>query len=323
MGRRPFSILCFHFTGFDEYMMVERPKVSVCMIAYNVEKYIGEAIEGVLKQETCFEIELIISNDNSIDRTEDIVLSYLENHPRGNWIKYFRQEKNLGMMDNYLWTFEKCKGKFLSICDSDDYWTDPKKLQKQVDFLEQHEEFVLSFHDSFRIDHEGNVISKSIEQDLKRNLTFKDLTKLRLGIPTASVVFKNDLGMKYPDEYINGKNHDTFLFFLLARFGDFHFQKEVHPSAYRIHSSGTWSSRSYTSKSLHSLETFINIRKVFPYEINLKRLVFEVRNDTLVYAFKEKEFWTFIKEYPKNLLLALLNWDYFKAFLALHKKVFQ
>jgi len=298
------------------------PKVSVCMIAYNVQKYIGEAIEGVLMQEADFEIELVISNDNSFDRTEEIVLEYLENHPRGNWIKYFRQEINLGMMNNYMWAFGKCSGQYLSICDSDDYWTDPKKLQKQVDFLDQHQEFVLSFHDSFRIDQKRLVISKSIEQELKRDLKFKDLTELRLGIPTASVVFRNDLDIKYPDEYLNGENHDTFLFFLLAQFGDFHFQGEIKPSAYRIHDSGTWSSRSKTNKSLHSLQTFINIRKVFPNDINLERLVFEARNDAMVYALKEKEFITFFREYPKNLILALSNRDYFKIFLSLHKKAF-
>lgn len=299
-----------------------KPKVSVCMIAYNVEKFISEAIESVLKQEADFEIELVISNDNSSDRTEEVVFYFMINHPRGSWIKYFRQEKNLGMMNNYMWTFKKCQGDYLSICDSDDFWTDERKLFKQVEFLDLNRSYVLSFHNSFQINEKGEVIKRSIDDDSRRNITFWDLTQKVFPIPTASIVFRNPKNIIFPREYLLGENHDTFLFILLAQYGDFFYDADIGFSAYRIHSNGTWSSRTKAEKSLHSLETFLNVQKVFPNEKGFKKMVFQFRNNVLVYSLKEKKNWVFLKEYPKNFFLSFTGFSFFKDFLKLHLKMF-
>jgi len=298
------------------------PKVSVCMIAYNVQDYIGEAIEGVLNQVTGYDFDLVISNDNSSDQTEIVINNYLKYHNKGHLIKYFKQESNFGMLPNYLWAFDKCKGQYLSICDSDDYWSDPYKLEKQINFLEENKQFVLSFHDAFMINEVGETIQESIECNLKRDLTFEDWTKDVYALPTASVVFRNDLGLIFPEAYVCGNNHDTFLFILLAQFGDFHFHSNVEPSAYRIHSKGTWSSRSRTGRSLHSLETFQNVVRVFPKVIGFQHLVYKFRNNVIIYSFKERKFVTFLREYPKNFILSFTQIVYFKSFWLLHVKLF-
>lgn len=293
-------------------------KVSVCMIAYNVEKYIGKAIIGVLSQEADFEIELIISNDNSTDRTEQIINSFIYTHPRGSWIKYVKHSKNIGMLPNYLSAFKLCDGKYLSICDSDDYWTDEFKLQKQIDFLESNLEFVLSFHDSFIINEEDKVIQDTLDPYIKKDLSFKNLTEKVYPLPTASIVFRNDLSYTFPKEYIEGSNHDTFLFVILSQFGKFHYNPKVLPSAYRIHSNGTWSSRSKMGRSLHSLLTFSDISKVFPHESGFKKRVFEFRNHVFIYAIKEKEYSIFLQCYLKNLILSFSKVSYFKLFWQTH-----
>jgi glycosyltransferase involved in cell wall biosynthesis len=124
-------------------------KVSVVMITFNHENYIREAIEGVLMQETDFEMELIISNDCSTDATNIVIEDFLLNHPNAFKVKYFNQEKNLGMMPNFIFTLNQSKGNYIAICEGDDYWTDTYKLQKQVDFLEANPEYVIHGGDAF------------------------------------------------------------------------------------------------------------------------------------------------------------------------------
>ena len=110
------------------------PLVSVCMITYNHEKYIVQAIEGVLMQKTDFPIELVIGEDRSTDNTRNICLEYKEKYP--DQIKLLLPENNLGMLGNFITTLHACTGKYIAFCEGDDYWTDPYKLQKHVDFLE-------------------------------------------------------------------------------------------------------------------------------------------------------------------------------------------
>ena len=126
--------------------MIQQSKVSVCMITYGHEKFIEQAINGVLMQECDFEVELIIANDCSPDRTDAVIQNILKNHPRASWIKYIKHEKNLGMMPNFIFALQECQGKYVALCDGDDYWTDAFKLQKQVDFLESNPKFGICFH---------------------------------------------------------------------------------------------------------------------------------------------------------------------------------
>jgi len=115
-------------------------KVSVCMITYGHEKYIRQAIEGVLMQECDFEVELIISNDCSPDMTDKVVQDILKNHPKKSSIKYFKHEINLGIMPNLFFSLEQCTGKYVAMCEGDDYWITTDKLKKQVDILEKNED---------------------------------------------------------------------------------------------------------------------------------------------------------------------------------------
>ncbi|WP_214823615.1 glycosyltransferase [Exiguobacterium sp. s28] len=122
--------------------------VSINCITYNHESYIAKAIEGFLMQETNFEVEILIHEDASTDRTADIVRSYETKYP--DKIRVIYQTENQyskGVFVNLL-NDERARGKYIALCDGDDYWTDPKKLQKQVDYMESHPECTLCFHDS-------------------------------------------------------------------------------------------------------------------------------------------------------------------------------
>lgn len=124
---------------------MKTPIVSVCIITYNHELYIREAIEGVLMQKTTFPIELIISEDCGPDSTRKIVKEYAAKYP--DIIIADLPEKNRGMIDNFHHCVSLAKGKYIALCEGDDYWTDPLKLQKQVDFLEANLEYGLVYTD--------------------------------------------------------------------------------------------------------------------------------------------------------------------------------
>lgn len=294
------------------------------MIAYNVEKYIGEAIEGVLKQTADFEIELVISNDKSLDKTEEVVQKYIQEHANGHWIKYKRQETNLGSTLNYLWVLEHCQGDYITLCDGDDYWTDTLKLQKQIDFLENNKEFIGSFHNRNKCDEIGNILSNSIQEKEKRNWDFDGLVSIMPEIPSASVVFRKMPKFSLPEEFkkvvING---DTFLWAYVLQFGDFYFDSQVGPSVYRIHSQGLWSSKSSFKKSELSYNTYQLLDSAFPNRKSIKLQLFQIRFHLFYYALKEKKWGKSLNYYFSNLLGLLTYPSGINVFIEFHKTVLQ
>jgi len=141
-------------------MTEEKITVSVCMITYNHEPYIRQAIEGVLMQKCNFPIELIIGEDCSTDNTRHICNEYTAKYPEINLLP---SEINLGVILNFFKTLQASTGKYIAICEGDDYWTDPYKLQKQVDFLEANTEYGLVHTDLSLIDINGCPI---VDHDL-------------------------------------------------------------------------------------------------------------------------------------------------------------
>lgn len=116
----------------------EKPMLSVCTIAYNVGPFIRDTIEGVLAQKVDFDMEYVICEDASTDDTAKIIQEYADRRP--DLIRFTRNEKNLGLNPNFIKAMRQCRGKYVALLDGDDYWTDPNKLQMQVDFLEAHPE---------------------------------------------------------------------------------------------------------------------------------------------------------------------------------------
>ena len=120
----------------DDAAMNVTPIVSVMMTTYNHEKYIADAIEGVISQKTDFPFELIIGEDCSADETRSIVLEYQRRYP--GVIRVLFSERNMGAFNNSNRMFTKVRGELLAWCEADDYWNDPLKLAKQVAYLRKH-----------------------------------------------------------------------------------------------------------------------------------------------------------------------------------------
>ena len=138
---------------------MEEPLVSVKMVTYNHAPYITQAIEGVLQQKVNFPFELVIGEDCSTDGTREIVFEYQKKYP--DIIRVITSEQNVGMTKNSYRTERACRGKYVAYCDGDDYWRCPDKLQKQVDYLENHPDcgLVHSDYDRYYMT-SGNIIKK-------------------------------------------------------------------------------------------------------------------------------------------------------------------
>lgn len=212
--------------------------VSVCMITYNHENFIREAIEGVIMQKTNFPIKLILGEDCSTDNTRKICEEYQQSYP--DIIELLPTLTNLGMIPNFIRTLKACAGKYIALCEGDDYWTDPLKLQKQVDFLEVNEEISGCFHDSIVINDKGELIKKTIFSFKQYKFNQKEcLTILRHQYHTGSLVFRNKSINEFLTLIPNNAICDFTMDLVVTENGLIQFIP-LNMSAYRIHSGGVW-----------------------------------------------------------------------------------
>lgn len=129
--------------------MIKTPLVSISCITYNHAPYIRECLNGFIMQKTNFPFEVLIHDDCSTDGTTEIIKEYVEKYPE--IIKPLYEEENQYQQGkpsgSAVWNLPRAKGKYVALCEGDDYWTDPLKLQKQVDFLESHPAYGMCYTD--------------------------------------------------------------------------------------------------------------------------------------------------------------------------------
>lgn len=191
------------------------PLVSAKMITYNHAPYIARAIEGVLRQQTHFPFELVIGEDCSTDGTREIVFEYGRKYP--DVIRVIASKQNLGAAANNRQTVEACRGKYIAFCEGDDFWHNPVKLQKQVDYLEGHPGcgLVYSGYDVYH-----PRLNKTIKDfirykgwEMPENPTVADFVEensvLGRGIATCTVVLRRALydEVKSADPYLHQSGH--------------------------------------------------------------------------------------------------------------------
>lgn len=251
------------------------PKISVVMITYGHENYIREAIEGVLIQEGNFELELIIANDCSPDATDEIISEILCTHPKAGIIRYFKHENNIGMMSNFIFALQQAKGKYIALCEGDDYWIDINKLNKQVTFLESNPQYVLSFHNAKVLNITNGYLSMFVDEYKCLEYKAIDLFDKWL-IPTASMVFRNVFDESMPDFVAKATHGDLALQVYLNEFGKFYAFNDVM-SVYRINESSvtinSFSSLKHNNAHIEQLQlmnSFFN-RK---YNVQIKRRIY-------------------------------------------------
>lgn len=238
--------------------------VSICMITYNHANYINQAIEGVLMQKTSFAIELIIGEDCSTDNTRKICEDYALKYP--HIIRLLSAEKNLGIMPNLVRTLAACTGKYIAMCEGDDYWTDPLKLQKQVDFLESSPNFSAVAHNS-KIKYPNQIISNI---KTKNEYTIFDFLESSC-VNTATLMFRNI--NNYPSWFFEVPFGDWALYILLAENGRFGFMQD-EMSVYRIHNQGVWSGLQIKEQQIKTIGFLNIIKDNYPkYEARLEEII--------------------------------------------------
>ncbi len=215
--------------------------ISICMITYNHALYIRQAIISVLSQETNFEIELIISNDCSTDCTHQTIEECINDYKGPVMIKYNNLEDNLGMMPNFIFALQQCKGDYIALCEGDDYWTDPLKLQKQVDYISKYPVCNLVFTDVKVWNESKKLYLPNWAKIQKENYEFKDLVERNI-ITTCTVLFRNPHKNAVISNWLlNFKVGDYPLYLYLLQTGYAHFLNEV-TGVYREHLGGVFSS---------------------------------------------------------------------------------
>lgn len=201
------------------------PKVTIVCMVYNHEAYLRECFEGFVMQKTTFPIEILVNDDCSPDGSANVMREYEEKYPELFHCIYQKENQySKGKMAWWEVLFPMAKGDYIAICEGDDYWIDPYKLQKQVDFMEQHSDFVACFHNA-RVQYKDKVSLFNVLNE-SHYPTTEDLIKRRWFIATPTLLFRNVL-QEYPDWRGGIINGDYLLELLLAREGRFFYMDDV------------------------------------------------------------------------------------------------
>ncbi len=260
------------------------PVVSIWCITYNQADFIRDAIESFLMQETTFPVEIFVHDDASNDGTAEIVKEYAGRYPQLFWTVFQEQNQYSKGNKSVLWEYlANQRGEFIALCEGDDYWTSPHKLQKQITLLENNAECSLVFHDAYltgakvlRPCEESQRMLRSLNQE---KFFLRDILRPWF-IPTASIVYRRDCIPEVPPWVPQCQSGDIPLQLLCALKGHFLFIKEAM-SVYRRYEGGVSAqhtgvnviaSRAYIYESFNLYTNGLyekELRKAFEMEIRL------------------------------------------------------
>lgn len=236
--------------------------VTIQCLTYNHEPFIRQCLEGFVMQATNFRFEAIVHDDASTDRTAAIIKEYADKYP--DIIKpIFEVENQYSKHDGTIGRSirENTHGKYIAMCEGDDYWTDPYKLQKQVDFLESHPDYVMCSHrfnqyiqDKNLLEEEKDLTFQGADYDLKNLIGGKWLTQ------TLTVMYRRSaLDLKEYESY--GMSMDIILFYALLKNGKGYCFPDIM-GTYRLHGGGVWSEVSLNQRRLIEFKARLAIYNV-------------------------------------------------------------
>ncbi len=290
----------------------ENIKVSIICNAYNHEKYIGKTLECIISQNVNFPIEILIHDDASTDKTPQIIKDFF--YKNNKVIKPLFQSTN--QYSKYSITtkfqFPRVKGKYIALCEGDDYWTDSTKLQKQYDFMEKYQQCSLVCHNAVKISENGKFLGdySSLDNKYKVLLSTDDIISNLNLFPTASIFFRKSFVDSNIEFLQSNPYFDYVLKILLSTEGDICLLP-YKMSAYRVCSNGSWSSiiRSNVQKYIEHLQNSIiiieNINKYKKYKFN-ESIQKEILRRKLIICLLSKDFHP-IKEEPLKTLYTKLD----------------
>lgn len=277
--------------------------VSICMITYNHEPYIAEAINGVVMQKCDFPIELVIGEDCSTDSTRKICEEYADNF---SLIKLLPSERNIGMFNNFNRTLQSCTGKYIAICEGDDYWIDEYKLQKQVDFLENNEDFGvvhadcnIFYQDKNKWEYNANKnLTNSIPYSNRKEIFYR-LIDSNYKIRTATVIFRKDLLAKIEPNEIRFLMGDTPRWLDFSQITNIKYFNEVF-SVYRILKESASHSKNIINNidfylSMAEMRVYYSMKYNYPINEKLKDMYNNALSTKMLFNKDYKGRYTFFK----------------------------
>ncbi|STQ85507.1 glycosyltransferase [Helicobacter muridarum] len=244
-----------------------KPLCSFLCITYNHIDFIEQCLIGFLEQETTFPFEIIIHDDCSTDGTDRIIKEYQSKYPQ--IIKAMYEEENQyskGDKGKPFWAImHNMAGKYIALCEGDDYWNDIHKIQKQVAFLESNPEFVGCYHRCHTILSDGTMYKEDLGSQYK-DISARMLQRLEVGISTRTICYRNVVDYLEPTlHYYHYKilNGDTFLWTLLGQHGSIRYMSDINPSYYRLHAGGIWSSLSDKTRFIIHTKSFFYMSEYY------------------------------------------------------------
>lgn len=277
-------------------MDADKLMITVCLITYNHEKFIGSAIESILQQQTNFNWDILIADDCSTDGTRDILRSYEHKH-RGR-IRLLLQDRNVGMEQNFRELFMTPESKYLAFLDGDDVWVDSSRLQKQFNFLERNPAIKMVYGKGSLIDVAGNHVPYKKRPHFKSGYIFQDVLTCKYLPPMAASLMRNDDIKKM---YRTGTEPgvDFYVITSICRSGKVAFMDEVF-FCYRINAESITTTQVPFIRNLF-LDIMDSYRKDYPAWV---KKGIDQGKILLIYHNVEK------KPNIKNLLLLIRNFRF-------------
>lgn len=239
---------------------IPEPMLSVRIVTYQHVNYIAECIDNVLCQQTNFPFEIVIGEDFSTDGTREIVFDYADRYP--DKIRVITADMNVGVKANGQRVRKACRGKYIALLEGDDYWCDPLKLQKQVDFLEANPAYSLCYHDFTMLDAiSGKTSPSPISAGDRMDADIWTLQTCDIWIQTLTICHRNVLNEMEP-EHIHVLNGDNFWVSLLGGYGKGKWMGDViKPGVYRQHPGGIWTGLDETARIAAQMHSYFWIAR--------------------------------------------------------------
>jgi len=252
-------------------------EVSVLIFAYNHERYIAHALDSVLMQEADFDYEIVVLEDCSTDATREIVIAYQKRHP--DKIRLRLAEQNECSNKPFAEEFQAATAPYIAMLDGDDYWTSPKKLQKQVEFLKAHPECAICFHNAIMVYEDGRVPRRHNGLSQKSFSVLEDLWR-GCFIAGAAPMFRKNVLDRIPEWYYAMPVGDWPLYMLYAQHGQIGYIDELL-AVYRIHSGGVWSKQNNIQKleSVIAICESMNANLGFRYNVTAQLMISKRKNE--------------------------------------------
>lgn len=287
------------------------PLVSICVFAYNHEKYLAKALESVLAQQVDFAIEVLIAEDYSGDSTLQVALDYQARYPGLIRIEQSGLKEKLAINGrltgryNFFNVSSACCGRYIAWLDGDDYWTDNFKLQKQVDFLEANPEYSFTFHNALLVTDSQQTLSPTLKfhpDDFSSRGDIDSMFVYGNNAPTSSVVFRNHIPSTWPEIFHKAGFADWPLHIFNLNFGKAFYMQDTM-SVYRI-GSGIWTQRA-KSEQLESMIRFYDyIGEILPEQLRKELPNALAANLTALFRalIREGRYFTAFRLLPKHAL---------------------